>query len=119
MDCSPSDSSVHGIFQARIVEWVAISFFWTQESNPCLLHGRQILYGLSYERGKEVEASIFEHIRRSQSVSQQRAPLVCQNLLSALRTQVNRGATLHIWAEMLFEMFGNRTCTDIKPLVAW
>ena len=26
MDCSLPDSSVHGIFQARIVEWVAISF---------------------------------------------------------------------------------------------
>ena len=25
MDCSPPGSSVHGIFQARIVEWVAIS----------------------------------------------------------------------------------------------
>ena len=29
MDCSPPDSSVHGIFQARILEWVAISFFQT------------------------------------------------------------------------------------------
>ena len=27
MDCSPSGSSVHGIFQARILEWVAISLF--------------------------------------------------------------------------------------------
>ena len=26
MDCSPSDYSDHGIFQARILEWVAISF---------------------------------------------------------------------------------------------
>src|SRR5574339_126012 len=26
MDCSPSGSSVHGIFQARVLEWVAISF---------------------------------------------------------------------------------------------
>ena len=26
MDCSPPGSSVHGIFQARVVEWVAISF---------------------------------------------------------------------------------------------
>ena len=25
MDCSPQDASVHGIFQARILEWVAIS----------------------------------------------------------------------------------------------
>ena len=45
VDCSPSGSSVRGIFQARILEWVAISFFrgifLTQESHPycsCLLH---------------------------------------------------------------------------------
>ena len=32
MDSSPWDSSVHGIFQARILEWVAISF--SRESSP-------------------------------------------------------------------------------------
>ena len=26
MDCSPSDSSIHGISQVRILEWVAVSF---------------------------------------------------------------------------------------------
>ena len=26
MDCNPSGSSLHGIFQTRILEWVAISF---------------------------------------------------------------------------------------------
>ena len=26
MDCSPSGSSVHGIFQAKVLEWVAIAF---------------------------------------------------------------------------------------------
>ena len=35
MDCSPSSSSVHGIFQARIMERVAISFsrgsFWPRD----------------------------------------------------------------------------------------
>ena len=47
MDCSLSDSSVHGIFQARVLEWIAISFsrgiFPTQESNPGLLHCGQTL----------------------------------------------------------------------------
>ena len=41
-------SSVHGIFQARVVEWVAISFsrgsFLIQGSNLCLLLSRQVLY---------------------------------------------------------------------------
>ena len=26
MDCSPPGSSAHGIFQARVLEWVAIAF---------------------------------------------------------------------------------------------
>ena len=26
MNCSPTDSSVHGILQARILEWVAMPF---------------------------------------------------------------------------------------------
>ena len=41
MHHSPPGSSVHGIFQARMLEWVAISFsggiFLTQGSNLCLL----------------------------------------------------------------------------------
>ena len=32
MDCSPPGSSVHGIFQTRILEWVAISY--SRESSP-------------------------------------------------------------------------------------
>ena len=26
MDCSPPDSSIHGLFQARVLEWGAIAF---------------------------------------------------------------------------------------------
>ena len=47
VDRSPPGSSVHGILQARILEWVAISFskgiFPTQGSNPGLQHYRQTL----------------------------------------------------------------------------
>ena len=42
MDCSPPGSSVHGILQARILQWVAIPFsssiFLTQGLNPGFLH---------------------------------------------------------------------------------
>ena len=48
MNCSPSGSSVPGISQARIQEWVAISFSrglsLTQGLTLCLLHCRQIFY---------------------------------------------------------------------------
>ena len=48
MDCSPLASSVHGILQARILEWVAISFS-RGSSQPrdwtCISYiGRRILY---------------------------------------------------------------------------
>ena len=50
MDCSPPGSSVHGILQARIPEWVAIPIsrgvFPTQGLNPNLL---QILYRLRHQ----------------------------------------------------------------------
>ena len=57
LDCCPPGSFVHGILQARILEWVAILFsmgcsrprsgilVW----NPGLLHCRQILYHLSHQ----------------------------------------------------------------------
>ena len=48
MDCSPLGSSVHGISQARILEWVAISFsrgsFWPRDWTWVSCIGRQILY---------------------------------------------------------------------------
>jgi len=58
--CDPIDhshpgSSVHGIFQARILEWVAMPssrYLSAQGSNPhllYLLHCRQILYLLSHQ----------------------------------------------------------------------
>ena len=53
-DCSlPGSSSIHGIFQAKILEWVAIFFSrgssWPQGSNSGLPHCRQTLYPLSHE----------------------------------------------------------------------
>ena len=49
MDCNPP-LSVHGIFQARILEYSLLQgIFLTQGSNPGLLHCRQILYYLSHQ----------------------------------------------------------------------
>ena len=50
VDCSPPGSSVHGVFQARILEWVAIPFsrrsFWHRDWTLISSIGRQILYHL-------------------------------------------------------------------------
>ena len=51
--CDPTDYTVHGILQARILEWVSLSLlqgiFPTQESNQGLLHCKWVLYQLSYQ----------------------------------------------------------------------
>ena len=41
IDCSLPRSSVHGIFQARVLEWVLQRIFLTQGLNPGLLHCKQ------------------------------------------------------------------------------
>ena len=57
MDCSLPVSSVHGIFQARTLEWVAITFS-RRSSQPRdwsrLPHCRQTLYHLSHQGSKSV-----------------------------------------------------------------
>ena len=63
MDCSLPGFSVHGIFQARILEWVAVSFSrgssrprdWTQISHHC----RQTLYPLSHQGSPEWDESCY------------------------------------------------------------
>ena len=64
LNCIPPGSSVHGIFQARILEWVAISFSrgssqprnWTLAS--CLsCIGRRALYQLSYSGSPRIQGS--------------------------------------------------------------
>ena len=40
MDCSPPGSSVHGIFQAGVLEWGAIAFVIAKtKNNPDVLQG--------------------------------------------------------------------------------
>ena len=62
MDCSLPGSSAHEIFQARVLEWVAISFsrgiFPTQGWNSGLLHYRQTLYHLSHQGSQNNRISI-------------------------------------------------------------
>ena len=63
MDCSLPGFSVHGIFQARILEWVAVSFTrgssrprdWTQISHHC----RQTLYPLRHQGSPEGDGSCY------------------------------------------------------------
>ena len=59
MDCSPPGPSVHGIFQARVLEWVAIAFSVTclevktkGSGLASLLEGFQSLIGRAKMQGR-------------------------------------------------------------------
>ena len=58
MDCIPPGSSVHGISQARLLEWVSISFsrraFWSRDRTCVACIGRWIPYHLA-RREAQVE----------------------------------------------------------------
>ena len=45
MDCSPTGSSIHGIFQARVLEWGAIALYLCviMDALMAVLNQRQIL----------------------------------------------------------------------------
>ena len=58
MDCSLLGSFVYGILQARILEWVAISFsrgsYWPRDWTRVFPYFRQILYHLSHQESLAV-----------------------------------------------------------------
>ena len=86
VNCSLPGFSVCGIFQARILEWVAMSFsrgiFPTQGSNLGLRRCRWILYQLSYQ-GSPLETTVagkccLGTFPLSHQAAHQRSELNCQ-----------------------------------------
>ena len=62
MNCSLPGSSVHGILQARILEWLVShsllqGIFPTQGLNLGLLHCRWILYHLSHQESRNKQTN--------------------------------------------------------------
>ena len=77
-DCSPPGSSVHGIFQARVLEWVAISSSKGSFRHRDLPHCRQTLYHLSHHSLK-VKVKSLSRVRlfaTPWTVAQQASPSV-------------------------------------------
>ena len=65
MGCSPTGSSVHGILQARILEWVAILFSPGDLSNPGIKPRSPVLQAdslLSEPPGKPTHMCIYIYI---------------------------------------------------------
>ena len=71
MDCSPLGSSVHRIFQARVLEWVAIAFSAKRHRVPYRINPRRntprhILTKLTKTKHKE---RVLKATREKQQVS--------------------------------------------------
>ena len=58
MDCSPPGSSIHGIFQARVLEWVAIAF--SEEISSLFLSVIIVLYSVHLRRPYCLSLLFFE-----------------------------------------------------------
>ena len=90
IDCSLPSSSIHGIFQARILEWVSISFFRGSSQLRGrthillhLLHCRWILYHwATAEAFAQILAPLFSG---NESFNSHRIPL-CLSFLSLMNT---------------------------------
>ena len=54
MDCSLPGSTVHGIFQARVLEWGAIAFVWPK-CMKCVPGREDILKFIPYHESYEIE----------------------------------------------------------------
>ena len=61
MDCSPPGFSVHGILQARTLEWVAISFS-TSDPGHYLYNALKISVIVSQDRGLITDSSVVKNL---------------------------------------------------------
>ena len=82
MDCSLLGSSVHGILQARILEWVAVPFSRGSSqhfggSNPGHQHCRQILYHLSHQGSPRIMEWVAYPFSRGSSLLRNRTGVSC------------------------------------------
>ena len=101
MDCSPPGSSVHGFFQARILEWVAVYFlqgiFPIQGLSPRLLHWQVDSFFFCWATR---EAPLFELLTRK----------FCHN--PTIVASVDLLSLLFLWWECLPFLFWKSSLPD-------
>ena len=119
IDCSPPGSSVHEISQARILEWVAISFsggsFWPKDRTwaswiSCI--GRQILYHcITREAPQDLRAvmkPLKKHIQQSLIPTPYWPLSIHQDLVFCVKIyKMPSGASLAVqWLKLCLQMQG-------------
>ena len=68
MDCSLPGSSIHGIFQARVLEWVAIAFSWDLVAAPLEIKHKSWKYPMSMKK-RHMDIQIQEGQRTSSRIN--------------------------------------------------
>ena len=114
MNCRLPVSSVHGILQARILEWVSIPF--SRALNPGLLHCRQFLYHLSHQGSpKDI---IAKQISQSQKDKFCTIPLTWDSILSRY-TRKFPGSSEVRTQSLIAEGPGSIPGQDLTGCMAW
>ena len=93
MDCSRPGSSVHGIFQVRILEWVAISF--SNCRTVTRVERRSLLISLWWERGGDLQAALWKYYRSP--VPAIPPPQTCENPSCHARATI-RETSPELWS---------------------
>ena len=111
MDRSPPVSSVHGILQARIVEWVAMpssrGYFWPRDQTcvtqvSCI--GRQVLYHLVPPGKPEFLipfSNYFSHASQSHPIFRQPLTYFCHYIVSKISFKWYHTLCI-FWSSFLF-----------------
>ena len=60
MDCSPTGSSVHGIFQARVLEWGAIAFSVRRYNSTYFILSSLVFYRLKVFRKRLEKLTVMQ-----------------------------------------------------------
>ena len=60
MDCSPPGSSIHGIFQARVLEWGAIAFSGYADDTTLMAESEEELKSLLMKVKEESEKPVLK-----------------------------------------------------------
>ena len=122
VDCSLPGSSVQGILQARILEWVAMpssqGIFPTQGSNPGLLHCRQILYQLSHKGSPRISEWVIYPISSRSSQPRNWTGISCiagrlftnwamKEAQSQPYKETKKPQKLHTWQKILNKILRN------------
>ena len=97
MDCSPPGSSVHGIFQARVLEWGAIAFSRRKQCGYInAICGKCSIYNVTYKYSRSI-SNLVGYIRKKWRAMKLPQPASSQSLQNRRVPDVIRSWQPLLW----------------------